>query len=156
MKRFLALTLSHAVALVLGFAGGVYLLPILTAPDAPSTSEVQSAAGAVKYKGEFRRDLKGSDLLHWGEGVVLVSPTAVALTGKIAPGPAYKLYLTPEFVETKEGFLRVKDRSVQLGDVKTFENFIVPVTGSIDVSSYTTVVIWCESFAQFITSAKYR
>jgi hypothetical protein len=26
----------------------------------------------------------------------------------------------------------------------------------IDVSRYNTVIVWCESFGQFITAAKYR
>jgi len=40
--------------------------------------------------------------------------------------------------------------------VRTFENFIVPVPASIDVARYDTVIVWCESFRQFITAAGYR
>ena len=156
MRRFVLLTVSHAFAVVGGFAAGVYVLPILTAPPAPSAAEVQTVATSAQYKGEFRRDLKGSDLLHWGEGAIAISAQAVSLMGRIAPGPDYKLYLTPEFVETEEDFERIKSRSVRVGDVKTFENFIVPVPPSVDVSRYSTVVVWCESFSQFITAAKYR
>ena len=45
---------------------------------------------------------------------------------------------------------------VRIGDVRTFENFVVRVPDSIDVSSYNTVIVWCEFFGQFITAAKYR
>jgi hypothetical protein len=45
---------------------------------------------------------------------------------------------------------------VRLGNVKTFENFVVEVPGGVDPSKYNTVIVWCESFSQFITSAKYR
>lgn len=154
--RFVLLTISHALALAGGFAAGIYVLPILTAPTAPTSAEVQSLATGAEYKGQFRRDLKGSDLLHWGEGTIAVSPRAVSLVGRVAPGPDYKLYLSPEFVETEQDFFRIKAHSVRVGDVKTFENFIVAVPPSIDVSRYTTVVVWCESFSQFITAAKYR
>jgi hypothetical protein len=156
MKKLVLLTASHAAAIAVGFAVGIYALPILTAPKAPSLAEVRSLASAAAYKGEFRRDLKGSDLLHWGEGMVSVSRTAVSLMGRIAPGPDYKLYLSPEFVETEEAFFRVRGRSARLGDVKTFENFIISVPELVDVSQYNTVVVWCESFSQFITAAKYR
>ena len=156
MKKLLILTVSHAAAAAVGFALGIYILPILTAPEAPSAAQVRTLAGSAEYTGQFRRDLKGSDVLHWGEGAVLVGRKSIALMGKIAPGPDYKLYLSPEFIETKEDFNRVKERSVRVGDVKTFENFIVPVPDSIDVSTYSTVVVWCESFSQFITAAKYR
>ena len=156
MKRFLILAISHAAALGAGFALGIYALPILTAPPAPSAGEVGAAAGRAQFKGEFRRDLKDSDFLHWGEGTVSVSAAAIALMGRIAPGPDYKLYLSPEFVETEADFLRLKARMARVGDVKTFENFIVPVPAGIDPQAYTTVIVWCESFGQFITAARYR
>ena len=81
---------------------------------------------------------------------------AITLAGKLAPGPDYKLYLSPEFVETEAEFLRLKSRMVRVGEVKTFENFVVPVPAGIDPAGYRAVVVWCERFGQFITAAKYR
>lgn len=156
MKKILLLAATHAAALALGFALGVYYLPVLIAPKAPSLAEVKSLSGAAEFTGEFRRDLKGSDFLHWGEGRVSVGRTAVSLMGKVSPGPDYKLYLSPEFVDTKEGFLRLKERSARVGDVKTFENFIVQVPEQVDVTRYDTAVVWCETFSMFISAAKYR
>ncbi|HYD76081.1 DM13 domain-containing protein [Ramlibacter sp.] len=155
MKKLLLLV-SHAAVFAAGFALGIYLLPVLTAPAAPSPTEVTAAAGQARYSGQFRRDLKDSDLLHWGEGTVSVGPRSIALAGRLAPGPDYKLYLSPEFVETEADFARLKPRMVRIGDVRTFENFVVPVPESVDVSQYDTVIVWCESFSQFISSARYR
>jgi hypothetical protein len=45
---------------------------------------------------------------------------------------------------------------VQVGPVKTFENFIVPVPEGIDLSAYNTVVVWREACGLFITAALYR
>lgn len=156
MKRFAILTVTHALTLALGFALGIYVLPILIAPKAPLLDEIKALAGEAEFTGEFRRDLKGSDVLHWGEGRVSVGRTAVSLAGRLAPGPDYKLYLSPEYIETKEDFLRVKDRSVRVGDVKTFDNFVVRVPGTVDPARYTTTVVWCETFSMFISAAKYR
>lgn len=156
MKRVLFLTISHGFAAAVGFALGIYVLPILTAPAAPSAAEVASQTGQAVYTGQFRRDLKDSDLFHWGEGTVSVGRQSIAFVGKLAPGPDYKLYLSPEFVETKADFKRLKERMVRVGDVKTFENFIVAVPEPVDPARYNTVVVWCESFAQFITAARYR
>lgn len=156
MKKMLLLAVSHVLAAAVGFASGIYALPILTAPAAPSAAEVASRTGQAAYTGQFRRDLKGSDLLHWGEGTVSVGRQGIAFEGKLAPGPDYKLYLSPEFVETEADFNRLKERMVRVGDVKTFENFIVPVPESVDPARYNTVIVWCESFAQFITAASYR
>lgn len=156
MKKLVLLTLSHLLAALVGFALGIYLLPILTAPEAPSTAAVTAEVGQARFKGEFRRELKDSDALHWGEGTVSVGPKTISLLGRIAPGPAYKLYLSPTFVETEADFLRLKGSMVEVGDVKTFENFIVPLPESIDLARYTTVIVWCESFSQFITAARYQ
>ena len=65
MKKLL-LVVSHLVAAAAGFAAGIYVLPILTAPPAPSAAEVKAAASQADFNGEFRRDLKDSDVLHWG------------------------------------------------------------------------------------------
>jgi hypothetical protein len=152
----LLLAVTHGAALAIGFAGGVYLLPILIAPPAPSATEVKSATSGARWHAQFRRDLKGSDFLHWGEGTVAIAPKAVTFTGKLAPGPDYKLYFSPEYVETKDDFLRIKPRARRVGDVKTFENFIVPLPEPFDPAQYNSVVVWCETFSMFISSAKYR
>lgn len=147
---------SHALALMVGFGAGIYALPILTAPPGPSTEQVAQAATGGQYRGEFRRDLKDSDPLHWGEGTVTLSPLQVVFTGRLAPGPDYKLYLSPEFVETEADFNRLKPTMLRVGDVKTFENFIVPLPAGVDPARYTSVIVWCETFGQFITAAQYR
>lgn len=156
MKKLIILTLSHLSFAAAGFAAGIYALPILTAPAAPSASEVAATMEGALLTGEFRRDLAGSDLLHWGEGTVSVSPRFISLQGRIAPGPDYKLYLSPEFVETESEFENVRPRMVQVGDVKTFDNFIVPVPPEIDPARFSTVIVWCESFGEFITAARYQ
>jgi hypothetical protein len=156
MLKPLLLVASHLAAIGVGFALGIYVLPILTAPPAPSQAQALASASQAAYTGQFRRDLKGSDLLHWGEGTVSVGPRSVTLVGKLAPGPDYKLYLSPAFVETEADFARLKPRMARVGDVKTFENFVVPVPEAIDISRYDTVIVWCETFGQFITAAKYR
>jgi len=147
---------SHTLVGAIGFALGIYLLPILTAPPAPEDAAVEAVAAQALYTGEFRRDLAGSDALHWGEGTVSVGRSAVSLMGEIAPGPDYKLYLSPAFVEDESQFLAVRDQMVRVGDVRTFRNFVVEVPESIDPSGYTTAIVWCEAFGEFISAALYR
>ncbi|WP_318457666.1 DM13 domain-containing protein [Photobacterium leiognathi] len=155
-KKTIALIITHLSAGVLGVALGIYLLPILTAPTAPAASEISNLSTQAQYSGEFQRDLAGSDFLHWGEGKVSLSPTTITLMGKLAPGPDYKLYLSPKFVETEAAFNQEKANMMLVGDVKTFNNFVVDVPQDIDITKYDTVIVWCESFGQFITAAKYQ
>ena len=147
---------THCAVGVFGFAAGIYALPILTAPPAPTESQIKEMSSQALYVAEFRRDLKDSDTLHWGEGTVSVGPKSITLMGKLAPGPDYKLYLSPKFIETEAEFNRLKASMVRVGDVKTFENFVVDVPQSIDPSQFNSVIVWCEAFGQFITSARYR
>jgi len=62
--------------------------------------------------------LAGSDALHWGEGTVTLGPKAITLAGRLAPGPDYKLYLSPQFVETETDFVRLKSSMTLVGDVR--------------------------------------
>ena len=150
------LIVTHCVVGVLGFGAGIYVLPILTAPPAPSEEEIKVMSSQAKYITQFRKDLKDSDALHWGEGTVSIGYKSITLMGELAPGPDYKLYLSPEFVETEVEFNRLKATMVRVGDVKTFDNFVVEVPPDIVLSNYTSVIVWCEAFSQFITSAKYQ
>lgn len=156
MKKPLVLIASHLLFAGAGFAAGIYMLPILTAPAAPSEHEVSDAANNAVFTGEFRRDLKGSDFLHWGEGHVSVGEDMITLQGEVAPGPDYKLYLSPAFVETEADFEHLKSKMVQVGDVKTFKNFIIPVPKTIDPREFNTVIVWCESFGEFISATQYQ
>lgn len=156
IRTIVVLIFTHLSVGFIGFGVGIYALPILIAPPAPSTSEVVSMNSNAGYFTEFKKDLKDSDTFHWGEGKVSVGSDFITLMGTLAPGPDYKLYLSPEFVETEVDFNRLKSTMVRIGDVKTFDNFVVKVAPSVDPSQYNTVVIWCETFGEFITAAKYQ
>lgn len=155
MKIFLMIG-SHAVAVAIGFALGIYFLPILTAPASPATKTLRATADTALFTGEFRRDLADSDALHWGEGKLFVGPRTIAFEGNLAPGPDYRLYLSPRFVETEANFEALKTDMVQLGSVRTFENFMVSVPEGIDPADFTTAIVWCEAFGQFISAASYQ
>ncbi len=155
-KTTLLLLVSHLAAIAVGFAAGIYALPILIAPPAPDSAEVAEIAEQGVFVATFSRDRQDSDALHWGEGEVSIAADAISFMGKLAPGPDYRLYLSPEYVETEADFNRLKASMVQVGDVKTFENFIVPLPEGVDPADYSTVIVWCESFGQYITSGQYE
>lgn len=156
MFRRLFLLITHAGALAIGFALGIYLLPILTAPPAPDATMLEQEAESALFTGTFTRELRGSDFLHWGEGKVSVTGDRIIHEGKMAPGPDYKLYLTKTFVEHEDEFDPIKAEAALIGDIKSFGGFLVDVPDGVDVADYTTVVVWCESFGEFITAASYQ
>ncbi len=154
MGKLLRWLITHGIALVLGFGLGVYFLPILTAAPAPDSAKLQEMAASAEFSGTFTRDLRGSDFLHWGEGTISLSTSEITHQGKLAPGPDYKLYLTKGLVDHEDTFDRSK--AVQLGDVKSFSGFILSVPEGVDIADYDSVLIWCESFSEFITAATYK
>lgn len=131
-KNGIILFFTHLFTLIIGFAAGIYALPILIAPEGPSVEVIETSNNNATYTGEFRKDLIDSDTFHWGEGVVTISPDTISLIGELAPGPDYKLYLSPQFVETEADFNRLKPQMQRVGDVKTFENFLVKVPQDIN------------------------
>ncbi len=155
-KLIAALFFSHLITVTFGVALGIFLLPILTAPPAPKPSAITRIAEQSSYTALISPTLKGSDLFHWGEGEFSLSPEAITLSGKLSPGPDYKLYLSPQFVESEAEFMLAKPTMLLVGEVKTFNNFITTSTETLDLESYNTVIVWCESFGEFITAAKYR
>ena len=127
-----------------------------TAPNSPDAAMLEDQAREAFFTAEFVPDLRGEDLLHWAKGTVSVTPARIVHEGELAPGPDYKLYLVDRFVEHEDEFLPIKDDARLIGDVKTFEGFIVDVPDGVDVANYTTVLIWCEAFSEFIGAAQYR
>jgi hypothetical protein len=154
--KALILLVSHGVMLALGFAAGIYVLPILTAPPAPEASVLEQQAQGAMFSAEFTRELRGSDRLHWGEGTISLTETRIVHQGRLAPGPDYKLYLLPEFAEDEAGFEALRSRAVRIGDVKSFDGFLLDLPPDVDLTAHTTVLIWCEAFSEFITAARYR
>lgn len=156
IRKLSILIISHGAVCLLGVAIGIYTLPILIAPDSPDEAIISAAVNDSQYSTEFKRDLKDSDAFHWGKGRVSISSKQIAFEGELAPGPDYKLYLSPTYLETEAEFNRLKSSMVRVGDIKTFDNFVVEVPSNIDPSQYKAVIVWCETFGEFITAAQYQ
>jgi hypothetical protein len=155
MKKLLLL-ITHAGALLVGIALGIYLLPILVEPESPDAEAIAASQSGALFSTDFKRHLKGSDFLHWGEGRLTLSANQAVFEGELAPGPDYYLYLVPQFVEDEASFLNIKSQALQVGPVKTFGGFILDLPANADLQNYSAAVIWCERFGEFITAGQYR
>ena len=114
---------EFCAGLVIGFGFGVYFLPILIAEKGLEEASITALFDSALRRGTFVRDLPASDGLHWGDGVIMGNADCIWLDGKVAPGPDYRLYLAPKYVETGVGFQNIKAQSIQIGPVKAYENF---------------------------------
>ncbi|MFD0915508.1 DM13 domain-containing protein [Pseudahrensia aquimaris] len=156
MRRLTLELFSHGVVLAIGFALGIYFLPILTAPPSPDASTLEQAAKDAVFEVALAEGLRGNDTLHRGEGKVSITRTQIVHTGRLAPGPDYMVYLVPQFVEHKDEFAPLREKSRVIGSVKSFNGFTLDLPGDVDPAQFTTVLIWCEAFGEFIAAGKYR
>lgn len=156
LQAFLLLAGSHLAIAVFAFMLGIYSLPILMAPADPSSSSLALSIKNTRYVATIADDLADSDWLHWGKGTFSLGDDYLVFQGELAPGPAYRLYLAKEFIETEEAFLKHKNQMVEVGEINSFNNTILPINDGINIENFNTVIIWCESFDQFITSAQYK
>ena len=63
------------------------------------------------------------------------------LEGKIPSGPDYQLYLKPSLTTDEASFLKIKDQSVQVGEVKSFSNSSLDLPLGITVGDYPAVLV---------------
>lgn len=153
--KIITLAGTHLVSVLIGFALGIYMLPILTASPATDVTDlVEMQASGPRYEAYFSRDRQDSDFFHWGEGVMRFYEDMIIFEGEIAPGPDYRLYLTPKYVESEKDFLSIKAQSKQIAHIKSFNGFALDINTRLSDTDYDSVVIWCETFRQFISSAK--
>ncbi|MEM6276268.1 MAG: DM13 domain-containing protein [Pseudomonadota bacterium] len=156
MARLLILLFSHGAMLAIGFGAGVYFLPILTAPPSPDEAMLEENAALAVYTVELSRDAPGNDALHWGEGTLSVAADRIVHEGRLAPGPDYRVYLVNGDVGHEDDFEPLKSSSLEVGAVKSFNGFIVDLPADTNIEAYTTVLVWCEAFGEYITAGRYR
>lgn len=149
----IALVASHLSLAGIGFATGIYILPVLTAEKNSEIDEINSVKQNARYYGKFEKNHVGSNAVHWAEGDLYITDREIAFEGSVAPGPDYKIYLTKTQANTKDEFINIKEDSLYIGDLKNFGNFIKQLPSGTDISNYAAVQIWCERFEQFISSA---
>ena len=156
MKRSLLLAGTHLAALAAGFGLGVYLLPILTAPPSLEAEMLTSAAQGALFTTAFQEDLRGNDALHWGRGTISITESRIVHEGALSAGPDYRLYLVPQFVAHEDEFDPIKASARMIGEIDRFDGFILDLPADVDLEAYTTVLVWCEAFGEFIAAAEYR
>ena len=173
MPSFLKYTLTWLVGTGMGFAAGVYTLPIIVASENAKQMAEQTIIPKTEmvmvdktlpqkivnqtYTGTFNPDAMDSDFLHrgWGDVTVVDGYVTFHANVKLTPGPDYRLYAIKKYTESESEFWYTKSDAVQISEIKQFngqQKFKLP-TG-LDVSEYDALLIWCEAFKQFITVAK--
>jgi hypothetical protein len=158
MRRFfrgvLIFLVGGMVGTGFGVALGFFLFPFVFPPPVASEQLSEADRTNVVANGAFIH-ANPSDPIHWGKGRVSVYERAVFLESdfEVGPGPAFHVYLVPAASVRREA--DVKDTMyVDLGGLRAFkgsQRYAIPA--GVDLSKYSSVVIWCERFSVLISPA---
>ena len=91
-----------------------YFLSILTAKKGLDTASIKALSQGALRQGTFVRALPESDVPHWDDVVIIANADQNWLDGEISPGPDYRLYLIPKYVERGAEFLQIMGRLKRL------------------------------------------
>jgi Electron transfer DM13 len=159
MRKFIITFIVGALlGIAGGFAAGIFAYPFLFLNDIVANEQVPGAAShaeqSVVATGTFIH-ANPSDPLHYGKGKVTVYQDLVHLENdfEVGPGPKYHVYLVPEKNVTPMTNVE-KTMFVDLGRLKAFkgsQNYAIPA--GVNLSTYGSVVIWCEQFGVLISPA---
>lgn len=103
-----------------------------------------------------------SDPIHYGKGSVGVykakNQYEILLNKdfKVGPGPAFHVFLSDaKNIKTNTAFKN--SRKYDLGALKSFQGSqVYAVPNQLELSKIHSVVVWCVSFSQLITSANLK
>ena len=122
--------------------------------------ESTSTWSMVLKKWEFNPNATDSDRFHRGEWSVQI----VSFEGKykvvfwddfvVTNGPDYYMYLLEDGdVQTKKEFIQMSNK-LRLSQIKQFKWYqVYEIPNDLDIDNYHSIVIWCDMFGAFITSA---
>ena len=150
------------LSLIIGIGIGI-MLTIIAYPFVFPPPEVNEQINNVEDKQKTHSGMfihpNPSDPIHWGQGEVIIyqhDNNYEVFLGKdfeVGPGPAYHVYLsTGSDIKTNGQFENASN--FDIGKLKSFKSSqVYQVSSEVELSQINSVVIWCETFGQLITSA---
>ena len=157
--------INSFIAALLGFLVGLAAMliayPFIFPPPILNEKIVNAEAKTLVAKGYFIHS-NPKDFVHYGQGSVSVYKDKhqyeIVLNKdfKVGPGPAFHVFLSEaNSIKTNAAFKNSK--KYDLGMLKSFQGSqIYSIPRDINLSKIRSVVIWCVSFSQLITSAELK
>lgn len=158
MKKLLLICLLGVlIGMAIGAAGMLFFYPYIFPPPTLNEQVSNAQSRPVIASGIFVHP-DPSDPIHWGRGgVTLYSGNQVEVflnpDFEVGPGPAYYVYLTDKTGIINNDHFKTSNH-LEIGKLKSFTGSqVYPVPEDTQIENYKSVVIWCKTFGQLITSA---
>ncbi len=160
-KSIISLFIASLLGFLVGLAAMLITYPFIFPPPILNEKLVNAEAKTLVAKGYFIHP-NPKDFIHYGQGSVSLYKDKhqyeIMLNKdfKVGPGPAFHVFLSEaNTIKTNAAFKNSK--KYDLGMLKSFQGSqIYSIPGDIYLSKIRSVVIWCVSFSQLITSAELK
>jgi predicted small secreted protein len=160
MTKQLLIALAGLIAgVIIGVAVTIVIYPFIFPPP-----EVNEQISNIKSKriiasGSFIHP-NPNDPVHWGKGGISiylgVNTIEIFLERdfEVGPGPAYHVYLSAgNHINNNDKFITAEN--MDIGKLKSFRGSqIYNAPADVNLSKINSVVIWCKTFNQLISSAE--
>jgi len=143
------------LGLAAGFVLGIFVYPYIFLADIVASEEVGDVASKQLVGTGTFVHADPSDPIHYGRGGLTLYDDVLHLESdfEVGPGPKFHVYLVPRAQVRSEADVE-GTMFVDLGRLKAFkgsQNY--PVPAGLDLSTFSSVVIWCEQFGVLISPA---
>lgn len=160
-KSLIRLTMASLLGFLVGLGVMLIIYPFIFPPPVLNEKLSHAETKTKIATGTFIHP-NPKDRIHYGKGTVSVyklnNQYEVFLNKdfKVGPGPAFHVFLSDaKNIKTNAAFNNSK--KYDLGALKSFQGsqvYLVPST--VNLSEVHSVVVWCVSFSQLITSANLK
>lgn len=158
-KTIIRLFIACLIGFLIGLAVMLVTYPFIFPPPILNEKLIDIETRTLVAKGHFIHP-NPRDFIHYGQGSLSVYKTKnqyqIFLNNdfKVGPGPAFHVFLSDaKNIKTNATFKNSK--KYDLGKLKSFQGsqiYLIP--RHVNLSDIRSVVIWCVSFSQLITSAE--
>lgn len=160
-KAFIRLFIACLLGFLAGLAAMLIVYPFIFPPPILNEKLADIESKKLVAEGNFIHP-NPKDFIHYGQGSVSVYKDKhqyVFLLNKdfkVGPGPAFHVFLSDATnIKTNAAFKNSK--KYDLGMLKSFQGSqIYSIPSQIDLTKIRSIVIWCVSFSQLITSAELK
>ncbi len=162
MRTLIKIIIALIVGIIIGIAATVFIYPFIFPPPQVNESIENIQSKKLVATGKFINP-NPLDPIHWGKGSVEIylhrnSQLREVYFGKdfqVGPGPAFYVYLSQgKNIKSNSEFRNHQDTNVELGALKSFKGSqIYKIPFKINLQKFKSVVVWCKTFSQLITSA---
>jgi len=163
MRTFITIIISLIIGIIIGALGTIFVYPFIFPPPQVNESVQNVQAKLLIANGKFI-DPNPSDPVHWGKGNTKIyahrnnniKEVYLDKNFQVGPGPAFYVYLSEGAnIKNNREFKKYKTTNVELGPLKSFKGSqIYKIPAKVNIHKFKSVVVWCKSFSQLITSAK--